>query len=686
MPRRSSIVAFVAFALASTAPAQVSLPHYEPFDYPPGAGLVAASASWSIYAGAGGVPVVVEAGSLGAPAGMPASIGGSARYASVAGGEDVRIVHASVSANRLYASFVADLTPTVDDAFAIALGGGGAHRGRLFARSDAGGIRFGISKGEARPEAETSFVVPAGEHFLVLAWQHGFPDVLSLFVDPDPSAPEPVPDAVATGGVEASVLTEFRIRQDASGAGGRLDELRLGADWASVTRPVFALNGLFHDGAVLQRNTSVPVWGTALDGTQVTVSFAGQAHQTVAWNGTWRVDLAPLTAGGPFRLTAEGGGHLVDVDDVLVGDVWVCSGQSNMRFDLEDSENGSVAVAGSANPMLRLCEVSGASAEEPLEGASCDWFASAPATSAGFSAVAWYFGDGLQRDLGVPIGLIEAAVGGTSIKTWMTNESLLADPAFAPFLEEKATSTSPNEPTARYNGMIAPLQPFAVRGVIWYQGEADASKWRLYRKLFPAMIEHWRGDWGRGDFPFLFVQLASYGGPGSGLWPNLRESQRLTLSEPGTAMAVTMDVGEENEIHPTRKRPVGQRLALAARAVALGEPLVYSGPRIRTARPLGSFALLRFDHVGSGLPAPGTTLPGFELAGPNRVFFPAEAVVVNDRVLVASAPVSYPAWVRYGWAGFPVPPLTLTNVEGLPASPFEVAVARRRAYLEPESR
>ena len=658
--------------LTSGALGQVSLPHHEPFSYAPNSSLSQVSGDWASYWNPSGTPAVVAGASLGAPVGMPAAQGGRVSFAALSNAEDVELAHVSVSVNTLYYSFVCDLTPSPGDGFAIAMGGGGAHRGRLFVRDDAGGLRFGISKGEDTPEAEASFTVSPGEHFLVLKWQHGSPDVLSLSIDPDPTAPEPAPDVVATAGIEAGSISGFRLRQDASGPAGAVDELRMGLDWSSVTQADVALHGIFESSMVLQRGMTVPIWGTALDGLVIDVSIAGQQHQTVASGGSWRVDLDSMPAGGPHLMTVLGGGHVLQLADILVGDVWLCSGQSNMRFDLQDSVGGATAVAESTNSLLRVCELNSASADDPLAGLGADWAQSSPGSSAGFSAVAWYFGRRLQQDLAVPIGLIEATVSGTSIKTWMTNGSLLADPDFEPLSIEKATSTSSNKPTARYNGMIAPLQPFAIRGVIWYQGEADASKWSLYRKLFPNLIEHWRQDWEQGDFTFLFVQLASYGGLGSHLWPMLREAQLMTLSEARTGMVVTMDVGEADEIHPPDKQPVGARLALAARAVALGEPVLHSGPLAISARRLGAAALVQFQHTGGGLVAQGSSLKGFELAGSDQTFFPAHALLAGNTVWVASDLVSSPEWVRYGWDGFPVPEINLFNAEGLPASPFRI--------------
>jgi hypothetical protein len=441
-------VGFACLALAASGPSQVTLPHYESFDYQAGSALTAESNDWSALWNPTGEPVAVIGGSLGS-AGMPTPLGASIAFQAAPNAEDVQLQHSYVTANQLYYSFVCEPSPTPVGGYAIAMGGRGIPKGHLFARLDGAEIRFGISKGEAVPEAEVAFTVPREPHLIVLKWQHGSPDVFSLFVDPDPRAPEPAPDAVATGGLDAQEISEFLLRQESGGHGGALDELRLGLTWYSVTHPVFTLHGLFTDHMVVQRDAPVPVWGNAEDGTVIRVHMDGQSAQTTAQNRRWRVDLAPMPAGGPHTLTVSGP-QTIQLSNVLVGDVWLCAGQSNMRFELQNCVNGPPAVAGSSNPALRLCELTLASADEPLDDVGASWIPSAPTSSADFSGVAWFFGDRLQRDLAVPIGLIESADSATSITTWMTNESLASEPQFAPFVHSQSggspgTRASPTE-------------------------------------------------------------------------------------------------------------------------------------------------------------------------------------------------------------------------------------------------
>lgn len=669
-------IAVVGATLSATARARVPVPHYESFDYPPGTQLAQPSTEWSAYGSAGLAPVLVAGSSLGVPTALPTPVGGSITFQPLANAEDVRLCHTQVRINRAYYSFVCDLVPGSSGDYSIALSDGSADVGRLFARLDGGEIRFGVSKGENSPEAEAPFTVPLGAHFLVLRWEHGPTDTLSLFIDPDVQGPEPAADVVAAGGFDTQILSELRVRQEAGGAGGALDELRLGLNWDAVTNPLVSLNGIFRDHMVLQRDAPIPVWGPAADGALVTVSFRGDTYQSSSLGGNWGVALPATPAGGPYDLDISAGPYTLRVTDVLIGDVWVCGGQSNMQFPLKMSENGPQAVASASNPQLRLCQVTTNSADEPLSDVGAGWCISSPGSAAPYSGVAYFFGDYMQQHLSVPIGLIEVDENATPLSAWMTNASLLSSEEFATYAEQKLGSTDPNRPTGRYNGMIAPLQPFSVSGVLWYQGEADIGQAVAYSKLFPAVISFWRQDWAQTSVPFLFVQLPSYGGGANSSWPALREAQRGALKLHDTAMVVTMDVGDPVSLHPTRKQPIGERLGLAARVLALGESLVYSGPIVSSARAAsGGVVSLGFDHAGSGLAVNGPVLEGFELAGVGGTFHPADARIVGNTVLVHSTQVQRPARVRYGWAGYPVPPINLANVEGLPATPFEVVVS-----------
>jgi sialate O-acetylesterase len=451
-------------------------------------------------------------------------------------------------------------------------------------------------------------------------------------------------------------------------------------------------NGLFGNGAVLQRGVEVPIWGAAREGEKVTVTFQGQEVSTIARNGRWLIKLKSLKAGGPFTLKITGDNQIT-FTNVLVGEVWLCSGQSNMGFKLNRAANASEAIAAANDPQLRLFTVPHDATDAPKSDIAGEWEESASATASNFSAVAYFFGRDLRRALKVPIGLIDSSVGGTPAEAWTSRYTLEADPALRPILERyaenvknykaaapeaqgngkakkgkaagapKDVSKSAQRPCGLYNAMIAPLQPYALAGAIWYQGEANSGRAAEYQKLFPAMIGNWRQTW--KILPFLFVQIA----PEIRMTPEIREAQLLTWKKvPRTAMAVITDIGEANDIHPKKKEPVGARLALAARAIVYKEKLEYSGPVFERMRVRGTEIELSFDHVGSGLKVEGDSLKGFAVAGKDGNFVPAEARIKGDKVIVSAPSVTRPVAVRYGWAN--VPEINLFNREGLPATPF----------------
>ncbi|MCS6859975.1 MAG: sialate O-acetylesterase [Abditibacteriales bacterium] len=475
--------------------------------------------------------------------------------------------------------------------------------------------------------------------------------------------------------------------------------------WSSAVWAEVKPHALFSDNAVLQRGVSVPVWGTAKDGEKVTVKFNGQEVSTTAKDGKWMVRLRPLKAGGPFTLTIQGE-NTIELKNVLVGEVWVCSGQSNMQWPVSASANPQETIANSPDAMLRLFTVPRRAADAPESDVQGNWVVCGPETVPNFSAVAYFFGRDLRKALNVPVGLISTNVGGTPAEAWTSRRVLESDPMLRGYLERhelavknypqalerfkaaeekaKAEGTPPPRPPANpaqslqrpcglYNAMIAPLIPYAIKGVIWYQGESNVGRAYEYRTLFPAMIRNWREDWGLGDFPFLFVQLAPFmqivNEPQEGAWAELREAQLLTfLKTPKTGMAVITDAGDPNDIHPKQKEPVGARLALAARAIAYGERIVYSGPIYKSMKVEGNKVVLSFDHVGGGLVAKDGDLKGFTIAGEDRKFYNAHAAIKGNTVVVWSPQVERPVAVRYGWANCPV--VNLYNKEGLPASPF----------------
>ena len=477
-------------------------------------------------------------------------------------------------------------------------------------------------------------------------------------------------------------------------------------------------NGLFSENAVLQQGMEVPVWGTARDGETVTIEFAGQKITTTATAGKWLVRLKALPAGGPFTMTITGD-NVITLKNILVGEVWLCSGQSNMARTLVPPDSVQPrssfweSDAAAANyPEIRHFRVGGGALDVPAEQVTGNWEVCTPETARGFTAVGYYFARDLLKARQVPVGLITAAVGATGASEWTSRAALDSQPALRTILERHAREikeyparlekykaeetqlmadyqaavakaqqenlpaprkpappgnplTNYYRPTAQYNSKIAPLQPAAIRGVLWYQGENNRGHANEYRVLFAALIADWRKAWGDPGLPFLFVQLP----PHKGTEPEFREVQLQTwLNTSNTAMVVTTDCGDAENIHPPDKRPVGARLALAARAVVYGEPIESSGPVFNTLTLDGNRAVLRFTHIGAGLVAKDGELKGFTIGGADKKFFPAKAEIQGDTVVVSNEQVPNPVAVRYGWAN--VPDVNCFNRDGLPASPF----------------
>jgi sialate O-acetylesterase len=463
---------------------------------------------------------------------------------------------------------------------------------------------------------------------------------------------------------------------------------------------------LFSDNMVLQQGTTVPIWGWGEDGTTVTVIFRDQTVSTRVVDGKWMVRLHNLKPGGPDTLTITAGKTLT-VKNVLVGEVWLAGGQSNMEFPLKRSFEASNDIASAANPMLRLIKVPHKNLDAPTNGFNAGWSEASPESAAGISAVAYYCLRDLQARMRVPFGLIESDWGGTPAEAWMDDGFLRANPDYRigvikqwsldeakydeslqAYAKEKQAAKENNiefkktaprkpwKPSELYNGMIAPLVPYAIRGALWYQGEQNAgtlTRAEQYHQLFPDLIRDWRSLWGEGDFPFLLVQLAPFRQiqhePGESAWASLREAQLQAAQKlPNVGLAVIIDVGNENDIHPTHKKPVGERLALAARAIAYHEPIEYSGPIYKRMKIQDNSIILTFDHVGGGLEARDGDLTGFAIAGADQKFYWALADIKGNTVVVHSLLVQQPVAVRYGWANYPV--VNLWNKAGLPASPF----------------
>ena len=435
------------------------------------------------------------------------------------------------------------------------------------------------------------------------------------------------------------------------------------------------LHGLFKDHMVLQCDMKVPIWGSADPGESVTVTINGQkATATADSKGKWLATLNPLKAGGPHTVAIEGKSSSIKLEDVLVGEVWICGGQSNMEWSLQQTRDPKDVIANSKNDKIRLFDVQKKPNGTPQTELSepyaekngrqfGEWLLCEPKTVPTFSGVGYFFGRKLEKDLGVPVGLINSSWGGSPAERWTSKAVMDNEP------ELKGLKGSDF-----YNGMIVPLEPFAFRGVIWYQGESNANKPKQYFHLMNAMIKNWRDDWKQGDFPFLAVQLAPYE-PGKN-WPELREAQLFTsLAVPKSAMAVITDGGDPKapkDIHPKDKAIVGERLALAAEAMAYGKKVEYIGPLYDSVKFEGDKAILSFKHIAGGLKVKGDVLNGFTIAGKDGNFVKAEATIVEKTVVVRSPDVAQPTAVRYGWAAYPV--CNLYNAEGLPATPFRTDV------------
>jgi sialate O-acetylesterase len=507
------------------------------------------------------------------------------------------------------------------------------------------------------------------------------------------------------------------------------------------------LAGLFTDHMVLQRQKPVYIWGWADPGTDVTVKIGTQTASGKSDDkGYWRVQLPPMEANATGQsVTITGGGKTLTLNDVVVGDVWVCSGQSNMQFAMAQASTAKDELPKSANPKLRLFAVKINPAFTPQSDVTGTWQLSGPDSAKGFSAVAYYFGKEIAATENVPVGLLGSYVGGTPAQAWTSLDSLQADPDLNTIYAEPfskmaadpaalkaahdawlanggsayldamkqwrmadyaakakgepdppnkptlATTEPPHEgdtsmPTVLFNGMIAPLQPLAIKGVIWYQGESNGGG-ATYVKLFPEMIADWRKTWGQGDFPFLWVQLPNYttrntdpNGPQG--WAYTREVQADGLKIPATGMAVTIDAGDEYNLHPPYKDIVGHRLALAAEHVAYGKDLIYSGPMFESAKVDGAKITVKFSQVGKGLkmevpqvappkfvPPPTDKVAGFAIAGSDKKFVWADASITGpDTVAVSSASVPAPVYVRYAFGTSPE--VNLYNSADLPAAPF----------------
>ncbi len=458
------------------------------------------------------------------------------------------------------------------------------------------------------------------------------------------------------------------------------------SDSKSTEKSSLVLPEVFSDHMVLQRKSKVPIWGQAPNGSVVTVSFANHKLSTTAQNGKWKVILPSMPASSsPRKLTIEcNNGSKVAFEDVLVGDVWLASGQSNMEMQLGSAKGAKKAIEASANPHLRFFKVDKRleTTDPPL---GIKWRVAGPSTSPGMSAVGYHFVNEIQKTQGIPIGLLQCAYGGTVTETWCSPKVMAQSwPVWERFLEQvrskPAYPVRNKTPSHLYNRMLKTVMPFAVKGFLWYQGEGNAGRAEEQKKLFPTMVADWRESWGDSTLPFYIVQLARYEAAD---WHAFRCAQLdVWKNTPNSYMAVTIDLSKEpgnHPIHPKAKAPIGHRLALAARANVYGEKdLVYSGPIIRSMAVKKGAAVLSFDQIGSGLIASDNQpLRGFYISAEGGKFVKASAKINGDTVVVQSSDIKKPVAVRYGAEadmGKKQLDVNLSNREKLPASPFTISI------------
>lgn len=477
------------------------------------------------------------------------------------------------------------------------------------------------------------------------------------------------------------------------------------------------LPAVIGDHMVLQRDRPLPIWGWAEPGEDIVVDLAGQRYRAKAdGDGAWRVTLDPLSLTTKALTMRVTGANKIELRDILVGEVWLCSGQSNMQWPVSASKDADLEASSAHYPRIRFLTVDTPGTQKSNHDFDGQWESCTPEKARDFSAVGYFFGRELQQQLGVPVGLIDNAWGGSSCEAWVRRDLLEGKPLYEALLErwaetertfdyEAALKTYETEleqwekqaaearetgrrprrpqnvlanqhrPANLYHGRLKPVMPFGIRGCIWYQGESNASRAYQYRDLFPLMIHNWRTDWGQGDFPFYWVQLADFkdevAQPGESSWAELREAQTMTLDKlPRTGQAVIIDLGEASDIHPRNKQDVARRLARLALSQEYGVDLASQSPRFALAEAKGSKMLVTFrDFQGRLRTVDARELEGFAVAGEDRQWHHAQARITGrNQVEVWSGKVSAPVAVRYGWADNSI--CNLYTDDLLPVTPF----------------
>lgn len=477
--------------------------------------------------------------------------------------------------------------------------------------------------------------------------------------------------------------------------------LALVVSWLPTTaRSEVSVPNIFSSHMVLQQAQKNRVWGKASPGEEVTVKIEKQSLKATAnKEGLWEVTLEPLPVGGPYEMTIKGKNE-VKLEDILVGEVWICSGQSNMQWSINASNDPDLQRLAAKFPKLRMINFPQVGSQEPIWTHERYWEVCTPETVGKFSAVGYFFGRQLHQTLDVPVGMINNAWGGSSCESWINREVLAADPQFKPLMDrwagmEKSFADLSNNKEANeqqnkqletqmkgnarpgniYNGVLKSHLGYGIRGAIWYQGESNASRAYQYRELFPLMISNWRKEWHQGDFPFYWVQLADFQAekpqPGDSTWAELREAQTMTMNKlPNTGEAVIIDIGEGKDIHPKNKVDVGLRLARWALANQYGIKVPFHSPQYKSLEKAGNKVVLTFDHIDQGWRPFDVAAPrGFAVAGEDKKFVWADAKIIEDNKIEVSSPdIESPVAVRYAWADNPV--CNMYSGAGLPLTPF----------------
>lgn len=453
--------------------------------------------------------------------------------------------------------------------------------------------------------------------------------------------------------------------------------------WTNLSFGSVKVSSVFGDNMVLQSEVKTRIWGTADPGERVLITIGGQISKTQADSlGHWNVHLDAHKAGGPHELKVVGDTNKLVFNNVYFGDVWLCAGQANMSFPLKKVFNASDEISFANYSRIRVLTISEKTSESPLNDIVGQWEVCSPKTAKDFSAIAYYFGRNLYETLKSPIGLIVlASKGGSTCESWAERSELEKYSSLRSLLDSNRNLSAPpfQRTGALYNGMVAPICPFSIKGVIWYQGESNTSRAFQYQTLFPAFIRSWRNSWNQGDFPFYYVQLPNFmkvsKEPTSSAWAELREAQHKALAIlPNTGEVVSIDVGDEKSLFPQNKEIIGSRLALLALAKTYQCNIPCSGPVFQTKEIVDGSIILSFDNAENGLIiqknkyCDNSVLKGFEIAGEDQKFYWAKAEIQKDKVVVSSSNVPSPVAVRYAWANNPV--CNLGNKEGFPASPF----------------